>query len=68
MLKASGTGAGHRAERAAGGPGVPQRSYRGSYMGPMRDGLWVAKFDGVSVQTVRKTSVERTAQAALPPI
>ncbi|CAI8697314.1 hypothetical protein EMIT0111MI5_60139 [Burkholderia sp. IT-111MI5] len=46
------------------GVGRPRRSYRGSYMGLMRDGLWVAKFDGDSVQTVRKTSVERFAQAA----
>ncbi|CAD9228157.1 hypothetical protein BCEN4_750003 [Burkholderia cenocepacia] len=43
-------------------------AYRGSYMSRMRDGLWVAEFDGDSVQTVRKTSVERSAQAALPPI
>ncbi|WP_174389416.1 hypothetical protein [Burkholderia metallica] len=44
------------------------RAYRGSYMSRMRDGLWVAEFDGDSVQTVGKTSVERFAQAALPPI
>ncbi len=58
-----------RAKRPARqGPGPAVRAYRGSYMSRMRDGLWVAEFDGDSVQTVGKTSVERSAQAALPPI
>lgn len=55
-------------QRASGAAGRLPRSYRGSYMGRMRDGLWVGKFDGDSVQTVRETSVERPAQAALPPL